>query len=246
MELAVAPNPAGGLWARLTIQNEGSADTQRGFYADLYLNHIPTGPGDVTGSVALWVNEPLAAGATRTLEAQVLTSSGQANATLYAQVDSSGVINESDENDNRQTTGVTHCLAAEDAYEDDNWAAQAPYLSFGVSQAHTLGGPGDQDWVFMGLQADHFYAAATSSLSPGVDTRLRLIAADGQSVVTANDDLSATSLASYLRFVPPSTGTYYLAVSDWNPATGGCDAAYTLTLTDLGPGFRLVLPLILR
>jgi len=245
-DLSVAPNPAGGLWARLTIQNEGSADTQRGFYADLYLNHSPTGPGDVTGSVQLWVNEPLAAGATRTLEAQVLQASGQGNVTLYAQVDSSGVIAESDEDDNRQTTGVTQCLAAEDVYEDDNWPAQAPAYPLGVSQARTLGGPGDQDWVFMGLQADHLYAAATSNLSPGVDTRLRLISSDGASVVTSNDDQSATSLASQFRFVPPNTGAYYLAVSDWNPATGGCSAAYTLTLTDLGPGFRLILPLILR
>ncbi len=245
VDLTAAPNPAGGLWARFTIQNEG-ADTQRGFYADLYLGHIPTGPGDTTGSVQLWVNEPLAAGATRTLEAQVTTTGGQGNVTLYAQVDSTGVIAESDEGDNIWGSGVTQCLAAEDAYEDDNWAAQAPFYPFGVAQARNFGGPGDEDWVFVGLQSNHFYSAATSNLSPGVDTRLRLLAADGASVVTSNDDVSPTSLASAFNFVPPTSGTYYLAVNNWNPATGGCSASYTLTLTDLGPGFRVILPLIQR
>lgn len=246
LDLAVAPNPGGGLWARLTIQNEGSADTQRGFYADLYQNHVPTGPGDTTGSVQLWVNEPLAAGATRTLEAQVLTGGGQGNVNLYALVDSSGVIAESDEGDNAHTAGVSGCLAAEDAYEDDNMPAAAPWFPLGSSQARTIGGPGDEDWVFQTLLADHLYTIATSNLSPGLDTRLRLFAADGASLVTANDDVSATSLASYLRLVPPATGTYYVQVTAWNPASGGCSSSYTLTLTDLGPGFRVVLPLIQR
>ncbi|MCC7361988.1 MAG: peptidoglycan DD-metalloendopeptidase family protein [Anaerolineales bacterium] len=242
VDLTVAPNAAGGLWARATIQNEGSASTQRGFYADLYLGTAPTGPFDFTNSVYMWVNEPLAAGATRTLEAPVTTSGAQGTVMLFAQVDSTGAIAESDEGDNIWNGGVSGCLAPEDGYEDDNIAAAARFLPFG-SQARTIGGPGDEDWGFVGLQGDHLYSAETSGLAAGLDTRLRVYANDAASLVLSHDDVSSTNLASALRFVPPHSGTYYFQVTDWNPGTGGCSAGYTFTLTDLGLGWRILLPL---
>jgi hypothetical protein len=127
--------------------------------------------------------------------------------TLYAQVDSSGVIAESDETDNIWGAGLTQCLAAEDAYEDDNFAAAAPAFPLGASQARTIGGPGDEDWSFVELQANHFYQAVTSGLSAGLDAVLTIFNPDGASVLTSNDDLSSTSLASQTRFAPPTATT---------------------------------------
>ncbi|MCC7494130.1 MAG: peptidoglycan DD-metalloendopeptidase family protein, partial [Fimbriimonadaceae bacterium] len=114
LDLAAAANPSGGAWVRLTIQNDGAASTERGFNADLYLNALPAGPGDYAGSVQLWVNEPLAAGATRTLHGQVLIGSGQGAQTFYAQVDSGGTVAELNEGDNLHAAGVSLCVAAED------------------------------------------------------------------------------------------------------------------------------------
>ena len=155
------------------------------------------------------------------------------------------MISESDEGDNIWGSGVSGCLAPEDSSEDDNVAATARFLPFG-SQARTIGGPGDEDWGFVGLQADHLYSAATSSLAASLDTRLRVYAGDAASLIISSDDVSTTNLASAVQFVPPRTGTYYFQVTDWNPGTGGCSAGYTFTLTDLGPGWRIVLPLGLR
>jgi hypothetical protein len=210
--LTAAANPAGGLWAQLTIQNEGTNSTERGFLVDLYLNDAPNGPFDFAGSVYTWVSEPLAAGATRTYEAQVALGSGEMSATLYAYVDSTDVIAETDEGDNAVLAGVTSCLAAEDAYEDDSGPATAKPLIPGNSQTHTIGGPGDEDWHVLGASYGQFYALNTTGLAAGVDTRLRLVAADGTSVLAANDDSGATTLASAMGWSPPTPGTYYLVV----------------------------------
>ncbi|MCC6188396.1 MAG: peptidoglycan DD-metalloendopeptidase family protein, partial [Anaerolineales bacterium] len=198
LDLAAAPNPAGGAWVRLTIQNDGGGSTERGFNADLYLNALPTGPGDYAGSVQLWVNEPLAAGATRALHGQVLIGSGQGTQTFYAQVDSGGTVAELDEGDNLHAAGVSLCVAAEDVFEDDGAPATALLLAPGASQARSFGGPGDQDWVRLGVQPGRFYVLNTSSLSPGVDTRLRLTGPGGQPVLAFNDDAHAATLASEL------------------------------------------------
>jgi hypothetical protein len=240
----VAPNPAGGLWARLTIENSGTAATGRGFFADLY-NQVPAGPGNFTGSVHMWVSEPLAAGATRTLEAQVTQGSGQGNITLYALVDSTGAIAESDEGDN-VSAGVTQCLAAEDAYEDDDSPAAAKPLNPGSSQARTIGGPGNPDWMLLGATYGRFYALYTSNLAPLLDTRVRIVASDGQTVLSYNDDGDPTTRASALWWSPPAPGTFYALVDDWHPAAGGCSAGYTISFVDAGPGWVQFFPSVLR
>jgi hypothetical protein len=246
LDLVALPNPAGGAWARLTIQNDGSAGTDRGFYADLYLNTVPAGPGDYAGSVQLWVNEPLAAGTTRTLESQVSIGSGQGTQSLYAQVDSTGVVDESDEGDNLQTSGVSLCVAAEDVFEDDGAPGSAATLAAGASQARNFGGPGDRDWVRLGVQYGRFYVLTTSDLSPGLDTRLRIVGPDGQRVLAENDDAHDATLASELWWSPPSPGVYYGLIDAWNPASGGCSSGYSVSLVDAGAGYVRFLPILSR
>jgi hypothetical protein len=103
------PNPGGGVLVQAIVQNQGDFSTRNGFFTDLYLDHLPTGAGDYTGSVRFWVNDPIAAGTTVTL-ATVITdlpglggmtlqsvgAAGERSGTLYAQADSMGAVSEPD------------------------------------------------------------------------------------------------------------------------------------------------------
>jgi hypothetical protein len=244
--LSVMASPAGGLWAEVTIQNDGADSTGRGFFVDLYLNDPPSGVGDYGGSVQAWVNEPLAAGASRTLTARVALGSGEVSATLTAFVDTTDAVPESNEGDNAYLNGVTRCLAAEDVYEDDNGPGSQRAFNPGNSQTHTIGGPGDEDWMPLNVQWGRFYSLYTSALSTGVDTQLRIVNAEGLRVAAFNDDGNAASLASALWWSPPAPGTYYAVVDNRHPLTGGCGAAYTVSLVDAGPGWVAFLPMLYR
>jgi hypothetical protein len=242
--LTAAPNPGGGVWVEMTIHNEGDAATPGGVHADLYLDHVPDGVGDYAGSVHTWVTEPMPAGATRTLTAALSQGIGEDTGSLYALVDSIGVVGEADEGDNRHTAGVPVCLAAEDSYEDDDSPTAAKPLSPGASQARNFGGPGDRDWIRLDALFGRMYHVTTLALGPGVDTRLTVFTADGARLLGMNDDAGATTLASQLIWTPPVSGPYVLMVDAWNPATGGCGAAYTISLADAGPAHSLFLPLV--
>jgi murein DD-endopeptidase MepM/ murein hydrolase activator NlpD len=77
------PNPGGGLLVEAIVRNSGTLPTGNGFSTDIYLNHIPTGQGDRTGSVSFWVNDPIGAGATVTLTT-VITDAMQLGALRLA------------------------------------------------------------------------------------------------------------------------------------------------------------------
>ncbi len=246
LRLSAVPNPSGGALAQVAIQNNGLASTERGFYVDLYEDHLPTGVGDFAGSVQAWSVSPLAPGATITLSAVFPQASGEHTALLFAQVDSTGVVNESDETNNIWTSGTGACVAAPDAYENDNLASAAKSLANGASQDHVLGGPGDRDWMRLDAQPGHFYQLSTSNLAAGVDTRLAIFGAGGVGPLVSNDDADGSTLASQLFWSPPAPGPYYLVADDWNPGFGGCGANYSVSARDLGPGFVTVLPLLAR
>ncbi|MEO6626857.1 MAG: NBR1-Ig-like domain-containing protein, partial [Burkholderiaceae bacterium] len=44
IDFTAVPDPGGGVQARLTIQNDSGIAMERGFFADLYLDHAPSGP----------------------------------------------------------------------------------------------------------------------------------------------------------------------------------------------------------
>jgi murein DD-endopeptidase MepM/ murein hydrolase activator NlpD len=245
LSLSAEPGPGGGLLATLVVRNQGSAGTGNGFYADLYYDRQPAGPGDYAGSVHQWVSEPLAPGATVTLTAGLKQLSGTRNVTLYAQVDSTNVVAESNEGNNI-AGGLSACIAAVDAFEDDDSPAAASLLPPGASQARNFGWPGDKDWMRLELQPNRFYLATTSGLAGGVDTRLTVYAPNATTVITANDDSGGT-LASRVGFVTRfGAGPYYLLAENWNPAAGGCGASYSVSLADLGSGHTLFFPVIYR
>ena len=244
--LTAVPYSGGGALGLVTIQNIGVTGTQLGFYVDLYEDHSPSGVGDFSGSVQNWAVSPLAAGATITLTGLVPQASGQHTAALFAQVDSTGVITETDESNNIWVSGTGACLVAADGFEPDNTPSTAKLLASGTSQGHSFGGPGDRDWMLLDAQPGHAYEFTTSNLAFGVDTRLTIYGPGGAGPLSFNDDADSSTVASQLFWSPPAAGTYYLVADNWNPGFGGCGSYYTVSAQDLGPGFVNMLPSIIR
>ena len=254
--LSSYPNTDGGALVQATIQNQGSANTLNGFYTDLYVDHLPTGAGDYTGSLRFWVNDPIAAGATVTLTtvindlsslnvmtAQSLAPGSESSATLYAQTDSAGAVSEPNESDNIYSTGTEICLATADAYEGDDAAGTASVISLGQTQTHNFDRMGDQDWMGFAAQEGKTYTLSTSGLDASADTYLYLYDTNGTTLLASNDDFGGT-LASQIVWQAPADGTYYVLINDWNPNIGGCGTSYNFTVASFTS--RIYLPLILR
>ena len=100
------------------VKNRGAVSTRNGFFTDLYIDHLPTGTGDYSGSVRFWVNNAIEPGATANLTTRLTdlpsaaVNFAQADApilekrsTLYAQVDSGGFVPEPDEANNVYAAG---------------------------------------------------------------------------------------------------------------------------------------------
>lgn len=244
------PNPAGGLLVEVQVHNQEPVATGNGFYTDLYVNHLPTGAGDYTGSLRFWVSDPTPAGATVTLTSLVQDLAGiglqstlageERSWTLYAQTDSTGALTETNKANNITTTGIDICLAAEDAYEGSDGTASGAVL-LNDSQLHNFDRMGDEDWVKITALQGGIYRIITSSLSLNADTYLFLYDRDGTTLLASNDDYNGT-LASQIVWTAPVDGTYYVLVRQWNPNSAGCGTGYTL-----GTGGNSVyLPLIRR
>jgi murein DD-endopeptidase MepM/ murein hydrolase activator NlpD len=232
----------GGLIVRAVVRNEGDAPTTNGFYTDLYVDHLPAGAGDYTGSVRFWIASSIEASATVTLttvltdvtgvsrlSAAALGPLSEVFATLYVQADSTGVISEPNNADNI-STGTEVCIASPDAYESDDITATAQYIALGESQTRNFS-LADEDWITFTVSGGVTYTIQTSDLGPAADTYLYLYDTDGSTLLAANDDYGG-SLASRLDWTVPLTGTYYLLVKHWNPNTGGCGTAYDLTVNE--------------
>jgi hypothetical protein len=252
------PDPTGGILVQAVVQNQGTLDTQNGFYTDLYLNHVPTGAGDFTGSLRFWVNDPIAAGATVTLttvindlstlsgsEAQALAPGSETSGTLYAQVDSMGVVKESNKSNNIYSAGTGICIATADFYEPDDNAGTASTINLGQTQTHNFDLMGDQDLIKFTAEAGKTYRLTTSIFGVSADTYLYLYDTNGQTLLASNDDYN-NSLASQIIWTAPQNGTYYVMVKNWNPNSAGCGTSYDFSLTITPPSFHIYLPLVIR
>ena len=243
LNLAGYPNPGGGVLVQALVQNQGGLPTQNGFFTDLYVDHLPIGTEDYAGSIQFWVNEPITTGATITLTTVVtdLVSTGLMNtqsigainestATLYAQADSTGGVGEPDDANNIYAAGTEICLASPDAYESDDTAETAKFISVSQTQTHNIDNPGDRDWVRFNAETGRTYRLQTSNLGLSADTYLYLYDTDRTTLLASNDDYGG-NLASQIDWTAPATGTYYVLVQHWNPNAGGCGTAYDLTLS---------------
>lgn len=258
LDLTTYPNPDGGLLVVAQVENQGDADTQSNFYTDLYVNHLPTGAGDYTGSLQFWVNMPIEASAQITLTTVITDLAGmggymmhalsapgaEVTATLYAQVDSVGVISETDTTNNI-SPGIEICLASPDAYAGDDDTSGVSWLNLGEVQQRNFDRPTDRDWVKFTAHGGVTYTLHTFDLGNAADTYLYLYDTDGATLLSANDDYGG-SLASRIDWMAPVTGTYYALVQHWNPNVGGCGTGYKLSLTEQLTIHTLYLPLIVR
>ena len=256
--LSSFPNPNGGILVETLVQNQGNAETQNGFFTDIYLNHVPAGSGDYSGSFRFWVNDPIAAGATVTLTTIISDLSGltsmnihslapgsEISGTLYAQVDSAGVVHETDKNNNIFSAGTQICTAAADAYEADNTAGIASTITLGQTQTHNVDKMGDQDWIKFTAQGGQTYILSTSSLGASADTYLYLYDIDGSTLLASNDDFGGT-LASRIEWTAGNSGTYHILLKHWNPSVGGCATSYNFSILNNPPKLPVYLPLVHR
>ncbi len=237
------PSANGDVIVEAIVQNQGDRNTLSGFYTDLYIDHLPTGAGDYTGSIQFWVNSPIEPGALVTLTAlladlnvlgnvsaaQTTAPRSESTHTLYAQADSAGVLNEAEKANNIYAQGVEVCFATPDAFEPDDTTGNAAQLVLGQAQARNFTTPGDQDWARFTAEAGKEYLLSTRNLGPAADTYLYLYAQDGVTLLAANDDAD-DSLASRIEWTAPATGTYYVLVRHWNPNVSGCGTGYELTV----------------
>ena len=249
------PNPGTGTLVEAVVQNQGSLDTQNGFYTDLYMNHVPTGSGDYTGSIQFWVNDPIASGATVTLTTVItdltgmlgaserpLSAGSEISGTLYAQVDSTGALSETTKTNNIFSSGVEVCVASPDAYESDDNSLNAQSIDLGQIQRHNFSGPGDRDWIKFAAEGGTYYLISTSNLGTAADTYLYLYDTNGTTLLASNDDYGG-SLASQIEWRAPSSGTYYVMVQHWNPNVGGCGTGYRLSVSRV---YRIYLLVVVR
>ncbi|MBI1252020.1 MAG: hypothetical protein GC189_11160 [Alphaproteobacteria bacterium] len=102
-------------------------------------------------------------------------------------------------------------------------------LAPGETASGSVGEAGDADWFRVSLAADQTYRISLSSAAtdtPLGDPFLRVLTARGEEVVT--DDDSGGNLNSYVEFVAPARGTYYIEAKAFGD---GATGDYTLTLT---------------
>ena len=250
VSLNAYPNLTGGILVQAVFKNQGTLPTQNGFFNDLYVNHLPIGAGDYTGSLSFWVNDSVAAGSVITLTTvvtQLLTNTNQPlvagseiTATLYSQIDSTGSVSETNKANNIFTQGLEVCLASPDGYEGDNLYTSASLMSLGSKQQHNFDHPGDVDWVKFNAVAGKEYLIQTSVIGDSADTYLYLYGTDGVTLLDSNDDFGGT-FGSQIVWKAPSNGTYYVQIKHWNLNIGGCSNGYEVIVRNQN---RVFLPIV--
>ena len=95
-------------------------------------------------------------------------------------------------------------------------------LAIGSPQSGVLDAAGDHDWYAVQLVAGQAYLFTTSATggSGDVDTTLNLRNASG-GLLAYNDDTAAGNTYSQIRFVAPTSGTYYLDLGSYDNSQAG-------------------------
>lgn len=118
--------------------------------------------------------------------------------------------------------------------EPDNTPAEAQTISYNSSVNGEICPGGDVDYyTFSGSAGDQIGVATEAKIiGSSLDTYIFLYDSDGNSVLAENDDLVyAKHTDSYLSYVLPRNGIYYIKIKPWNhPSVGGGNFFYTLNL----------------
>ena len=243
LDMAAYPSADGSVIIQVEVTNNGNLPTQNQFYTDLYVDHLPTGPEDYSGSIRFWVNESIEPGEIVTLTTSIpslLTGMGiatpgiiETESILYGQTDSMGVVSELDNDNNIYSEGLSICSATSDIYESDNIWENATPIQVEDIQTHNFNVVGDQDWFRFSAQAGVNYAIRTLNLDKFSDTFLYLYDVNGTTLLASNDDFGNT-LESYIQWTPTVDGDYYIMSEHWNPSSSGCGTSYDVSVSIIG------------
>ncbi|HXF64077.1 MAG TPA: NBR1-Ig-like domain-containing protein, partial [Caldilineaceae bacterium] len=230
--LAAQPDGKGNVRVQAVVENRGIGSTQTEFFVHLFQEHAPETPATLADSRSHWIIAPLAPGQAVTLST-VLTGLRPMSGTdqvmaVAAVADSTGVISDANRTDNTHPA-VQFCLAGEDAFEGDNDPSAAPLQPLGATTTHNFGHAGDQDWLRFAAEAGVTYHLYTHNPGEPVDTWLALYGPDGSTLLAENDD-HAGGVSSYLKWVAPKRGVYFVQVRPWNPTQWGCNTGYHVAI----------------
>jgi len=90
----------------------------------------------------------------------------------------------------------------------------------------------DVDWFSIYGFTGITYTINTLNLSDGVDTELSVYLPDGETLI-AYDDNSGDGFASYISFVAPEDGIYYIKVSKTETSAYGCESSYEIHISPI-------------
>jgi hypothetical protein len=134
--------------------------------------------------------------------------------------------------------------AATAEVEANNNATQAQRIGSGSVISGNISVAGDVDYYqFTGERDDVVTAVvSTAALGSGLDSVLYLLASDGQTILVENDENGLFfQNDSFIQTVLPSSGTFYLAVTDYQ-RRGGFNGTYRLHFQTVRPAVRPAAP----
>ncbi len=134
--------------------------------------------------------------------------------------------------DAREYTFIARETCTDDAYEEDDTAADGRLVALGTPQDHAF--CADADWLRFNGVAGRAVRIETSNLVGGADTIVDVYDVDGVTMLDSNDD-GAGNLASLLVFTPAANGVYGVRVHSYGDLYGGA-RAYTVSITDNAGG----------
>ena len=133
----------------------------------------------------------------------------------------------------------TQATGGDDYESDDTCTAAKPIAVNGAPQQHSFHQPADADWAWFQAQAGTRYVIQTGNTGPNADTVLELYNACGQPPTQSDDNAFAPG--SVILFQPPASGSYYLKVSQHDPAAYGTGTDYQLSLrAQSSPGVAVI------
>jgi len=137
-------------------------------------------------------------------------------------------------------------MSGPDAYEDDDAATQAKaiILDWPEAQRHNIHDAGDRDWTFAFLLGGGSYRIAAENVGSACDAVIELYNSTTATTPLWVEDNWGRGLPEIRTWVAPTTGTYYILVHDFDPATHGEGTSYSLSLRGVtGPNNGLAIAL---
>lgn len=135
---------------------------------------------------------------------------------------------------NHHTVGVVYVVKPDDYEVDNNCNQSHPIQVDGTLQEHTFHVAGDVDWVsFNVTQNMQYRIEAQVPISSTADVKLGVYPGCD---LGATDEFDASFTPGVrLDFTAPASGPIYLQLSDNDPAVGGPNVAYRLSVRELQP-----------